>query len=294
MQIQKKGGDILKIALFPNINKNDSKDYTIKLIKKLKRLGAEIVLNGSLKGEVPEGVNMYECSEESARNSDICIAIGGDGTIIRTAKISAKFDKPVLGINLGRLGFVSGIEKEEFGKLERLIEGKYKIEKRAMLNVDVEKSGQKKRFYALNDAVIERGQGQKIADFKIYLNEENICEYRADGLIFATPTGSTAYSLSAGGPVVDSCMNCIILTPICSHSMFSRPAIFGGKSKLSVSVKTREDSNTYLSVDGEESMLLTDKEIIKVTMSKKKVNLIDLHEGSFYSRLTNKLLRRRY
>ena len=284
----------MKIALFPNINKNGTKEYTLELIQKLKGLGAEIILTDRLDSKTPEGIELYECIEESIFHSDICIAIGGDGTIIHIAKLSASFNKPILGINLGRLGFVSGVEKGEFKKLKKLMEGNYNIEKRAILNVDIEKDGYKKRLYALNDAVIERGQGQKIADFEISLNGEDICKYRADGLIFATPTGSTAYSLSAGGPIVDSSMDCIILTPICPHSMFSRPTVFGEKSNLLINVSTRQDNSAYLSIDGEKSMVITDKESINITISNKKVKLINLHDGSFYSRLTSKLIKGRY
>ena len=284
---------IVKIAVFPNLYKKNAIEYTQSVISTLQNFGAEIILTGEHKINFGEDLEYYECKEEAVFHSDLCIAIGGDGTIIRFAKMAAKAKKPILGINLGRLGFVSGMEQEELSKLKLLVSGDYKIEKRAMLSIDMELQNHKKRFYAFNDAVISRGNEFKIADFNIFLNDSEICNYMADGLILATPTGSTAYSLSAGGPIVDSCMECILLTPICSHSMFSRPAIFGKGSKISVKIGEREKEGIFISLDGQEPISMKDCNKVDIKLASHYVKLINLGEGSFYQRLTDKLIRRK-
>ena len=193
----------MNIAVIPNLTKKDAFPLTDRAVKTLLALGAKPLLPEELQPLFPLPGAAFASERELYRNSDTVLCIGGDGTIIRCAKEAARYGKPVLGINVGRLGFVAGLEADELERLSDLIHGEYTTEERMMLEVSLEENGLVKRYYALNDAVVARGTLSRILDLRVLLNESNVCDYRADGLIVATPTGSTAYSLSAGGPVID-------------------------------------------------------------------------------------------
>ena len=182
-------------------------------------------------------ISFTDTIEELFKVCDIAITVGGDGTIIHAAKYAAHFDKPLIGVNVGRLGFAADIEIDGISELTRILNGDYSVEERILFDVEVIKNGVSKNYLAVNDAVIARGQLSKIIDLQVTLDNEEIAKYRADGLLFSTPTGSTAYSLSAGGPIIAPQLDCILMTPVCPHSLFSRSVIFDGNSVLTVSVK---------------------------------------------------------
>jgi NAD+ kinase len=284
----------LKIAVIPNLSKQDAHNKTIQIVNKCCQFGADILMISSFKGYFPGmEIDFYEDFHEMINACDAIIAIGGDGTIIHSAKHAAKADKPILGINVGRLGFVAGLEMDELEYLKDLIDGNYTIENRMMLSVTLERDGKIQSYYALNDAVIARGSLSRIVDFKVLFNENNVCEYRADGLILSTPTGSTAYSLSAGGPVIDPSMQCIILTPICPHSLFTRTVVFGPESRLSVLSKSNYDSEIFLTLDGETSIQIQNGESISFCSSELAAKLIKLKHKNFYEVVNEKLTERR-
>ena len=284
----------MKIAILPNLNKDNAHAYTVKVIRKVLQLGAEVFL-------YQEYVDFFNIAEvvfyqdffQMLQDCDIVITIGGDGTIIHAAKHAALAEKPLLGINLGRVGFVAGMEPDELNCLERLKTGEYHIEKRMMLAVTVEGDKESKTVYALNDAVVSRGSLSRIIDLKVSHNGKEITEYRADGVIFSTPTGSTAYSLSAGGPVIEPLMRCILLTPICSHSLFSRSVLFGEDSRLSVQAAVTDGSELFLTIDGEISIQLTEKDKVHIEAAQMEAELIKLKDKDFYEILNEKLLERR-
>ena len=188
---------------------------------------------------------------------DIAVTVGGDGTIIHAAKHAACADKPLIGVNVGRLGFAADLEVEDIGALKRLLSGDYVTENRILLDIEVQSKGPSKHYLAVNDAVVAHGQLSKIVDLSLCLNGEEISKYRADGILFSTPTGSTAYSLSAGGPIISPQMDCILMTPVCPHSLFSRSVLFDGESTLSVSAKIPEGCSCLLTVDGEARLTST-------------------------------------
>ena len=199
----------------------------------------------------------FRTAEGQAKAAGVCkllgldgiVAIGGDGTIIHTAKLAASLGKPILGINAGTLGFTAGLERHELGLLPRLVQGEYREERRRMLSVELEsQKGASQSFYALNDAVLS-GEPAKIIDYQMVLGSRSY-RYRADGFIVATPTGSTAYSLSAGGPVIEPSMDCLVYTPICPHSLFDRSILFSPQSQLVIQIP-ENTGRLYLSVDGE-------------------------------------------
>lgn len=223
---------------------------------------------------------------------DMAITVGGDGTIIHAAKYAARFDKPLIGVNVGRLGFAADIEIDGIGELTRIIDGDYSVENRILFDVEVVKGGSSKRCLAVNDAVIARGQLSKIIDLQVALDGEEIAKYRADGLLFSTPTGSTAYSLSAGGPIVAPQLDCILMTPVCPHSLFSRSVLFEGNSVLSVSVKIPSECCCVLTIDGEKNIDINAEDTVIIRKSDLKLKFVSIYKRNFYRKLNEKLKER--
>lgn len=230
--------------------------------------------------------------EEMFESADIAITVGGDGTIIHAAKYSARQNTPLIGVNVGRLGFAAEVEPDETESLLRIIKGDYQTESRILLDVEVIKNGKSRHYLAVNDAIIARGQLSKIVDLKLSLDGEEIANYRADGLLFATPTGSTAYSLSAGGPIVAPQMDCLMMTPVCPHSLFSRSVLFSGESELSITVKIPSECCCVLTIDGEKNVDILAEDRVIIRKSELKLKLISLYKRNFYKRLNEKLKER--
>lgn len=223
---------------------------------------------------------------------DIAVTVGGDGTIIHAAKYAACADKPLIGVNVGRLGFAADLEVEDIGALKRLLSGDYVTENRILLDIEVQSKGPSKHYLAVNDAVVAHGQLSKIVDLSLCLNGEEISKYRADGILFSTPTGSTAYSLSAGGPIISPQMDCILMTPVCPHSLFSRSVLFDGESTLSVSAKIPEGCSCLLTVDGEVNINIAEGDRVIVRKSGRSLKLISINKLNFYRKLNQKLRER--
>lgn len=237
-------------------------------------------------------VSYTDTIEELFRICDIAITVGGDGTIIHAAKYAARFDKPLIGVNVGRLGFAADIEIDGISELTRILDGDYSVEERVLFDVEVIKNGVSKNYLAVNDAVIARGQLSKIIDLQVTLDDEEIAKYRADGLLFSTPTGSTAYSLSAGGPIIAPQLDCILMTPVCPHSLFSRSVIFDGNSVLTVSVKIPSECCCVLTIDGEKNIDILAEDIVKIRKSDLKLKFVSINKRNFYRKLNEKLKER--
>lgn len=285
----------LKIAIIPNPTKAGALDFTKKAVSIIESCGGTALMTEDLKSSFSqlEKIEYFSTIERMVESCDLVIAAGGDGTIINAAKYACSQERPILGVNFGRIGFVAQLEPNELDKLTDIIKGEYKTEKRMMLKAEIiSADGESSVHYALNDVVISRGSYSRILDFTIGHNEREICSYRADGLIFSTPTGSTAYSLSAGGPVVEPTMNCIVFTPVCSHSLFSRPIVFSADSVLGVTAGCDESCEAIVTVDGQCSKKLCDGDMVKISRAGKDVNLIITNEKTFYSVLGDKLNRR--
>ncbi len=223
---------------------------------------------------------------------DIAVTVGGDGTIIHAAKYAACAGKPLIGVNVGRLGFAADLEVEDIGALKRLLSGDYVTENRILLDIEVQSKGPSKHYLAVNDAVVAHGRLSKIVDLSLCLNGEEISKYRADGILFSTPTGSTAYSLSAGGPIISPQMDCILMTPVCPHSLFSRSVLFDGESTLSVSAKIPEGCSCLLTVDGEVNIDIAEGDRVIVRKSVQSLKLISINKLNFYRKLNRKLRER--
>lgn len=283
----------MKTAVVVNLSKEEAISCAGEISLLMLRNNAEVYM---LKECMPvfKGyqISFADTIEQLFDCCDIAVTVGGDGTIIHAAKYAARFNKPLIGVNVGRLGFAADVEVDEIDKLTKILEGNYSVEKRTLLDVEVIKKDSSKHYLAVNDAVIARGQLSKIVDLQLSLDGEEISKYRADGLLFSTPTGSTAYSLSAGGPILAPQMECILMTPVCPHSLFSRSVLFDGNSELSVSVKIPSECCCVLTIDGEKNVdiLAEDKVIIK--KSELKLELASIHKRNFYRKLNEKLKER--
>ena len=278
---------IKSIAVMPNLTKTGAYETSLQAIKILSELGMQILMECSLSRLYKdENIIFFGSEYTMLKSCDMVLTIGGDGTIIHAARKSAPLDKPLLGINTGRLGFVAELEPNELDMLKRIAEGNYSVEKRMMLKVTCKNN----EFYAMNDAVISRGSLSRLIDIDVSLAEDRgyICSYRADGLIVSTPTGSSAYSLAAGGPVVEPTMKCIVMTPVCSHSLFARPVVFSHKSQLAVSASCDDNTQVYLTLDGAKTLTIARSDIIYITSSKIETKLIKLKDKSFYKVLNDK------
>ena len=208
-------------------------------------------------------------TKEFSRDISLAIAIGGDGTLISIARFYAQFDIPVLGINHGRLGFLSQLSKDNIKEgFDSLFNGNFQIEERLMLNV-FDSPNESFNFNALNDVVIKGGALARTEKLYLYLNDRHVCDYLADGLIVSTPTGSTAYTLSAGGPIVTPCLDVMVIVPICPHSLSTRPLVIPVYEKITVKTDSHW-SELYITADGQKNYELDKKNVIEIKKHPKK------------------------
>lgn len=221
-------------------------------------------------------------------DTDIVIVVGGDGTIIKVAKSAAKVGCPILGINAGHLGYLASINIHDLNAVKRIVTNDYSVEKRCIIRAEKIKNGiVVDSCDCLNDAVISKDTLSNVIDIKLNIGNDTI-EYRADGIIAATPTGSTAYSLSAGGPVVDPEMKCIILTPVCPHTLVTRSMVVDGAKPISISVKKLSDHGINLLCDGRIGLSLDEDSVVNISISDISVKFIKLNDVSVYKVLSVK------
>lgn len=285
----------LSVTIIPNIFKENLKTNLSDIINLLLNLNVNVFIPKQYADKIEKNTLIVSnlTLDEALEESDVVIAVGGDGTIIRAAKQAAFKNKPILGVNFGRLGFTSGLEKEDLSKLNRLVTGKYDIQNRVVLIVEIVKGNKRKKFYAINDAVISRGELSRTIDLDIFIQDTEVCNYRADGIILATPMGSTGYSLSAGGPIVDPGMECILMTPICPHSMFARPSVFNRTTKLRIKVSARESVGAFLTVDGDKAVDIENSDFVEISVSNYSLEMITFDQKCSYKRIGEKLSKRK-
>ncbi len=281
------------VAVHVNITRKNAHDVTINVCEELKKLNVDILMPIEIKDNFDIDYVRFIPASECVKECDILISIGGDGTIIHSAIDAVEYDKPVLGINAGRLGFLAGLEKEELQLLKNLIDHKYTVDNRMRLSVKYyENDILKGEYSCLNDVVLARGTTLRLCEIEARNNGKLIFDYLADGLIIATPTGSTAYSLSSGGPVVDTGVESLILTPICNHSLFSRSMIFKPDSLIELTVKNHENSSPLFSCDGEEGIQMSEGSKLVISRSDRCSKIIRIKSDSFTDILSHKLIER--
>ena len=283
----------MTVSLYVNLTRKNAYKVALDVIGELEKLKIKILMPEEFRTKLSSAAIEFLPSADFIRRSDLLISIGGDGTIIHSAHRAAAFDKPILGINAGNLGFLAGLEKEELHLLKALIDDKYTVDRRMMLSVKYyEAEAFVKEYICLNDVVIAHGNSLKMCDIEATGEGKRIFDYQADGLIVATPTGSTAYSLSAGGPVVDTAIESLILTPICNHSLFSRSMLFKADSVIELKVKNSEASRPLFSCDGESTVPMGENSRLLVTRSEKYAKIIRIKSDSFADILSHKLIER--
>ena len=227
--------------------------------------------------------------EDIPDQADIIMVFGGDGTILRVARSIRDRPAPILGVNLGSLGFLTEITLEDlYPALERVLEGRYAIDRRDMLQVVVHRNGDPvKTYHALNDAVINSGALARLINVDAFVDEDYIATFPADGMIISTPTGSTAYSLSAGGPVLYPELDSVLMTPICSHTLTNRPLVIPAESNIRIAVKSGEE--IMLTVDGQIGVALKAGDEVCCTRSQYQIELIRTSHNDFFDVLREKL-----
>ena len=284
----------LRIFLIPNMDKEGAALYTSQIADKLHSLGCICYADDYNAGSFESEHISFVPFDSVMPEIDVVVTLGGDGTIIRSCKRAMPYQTLILGINIGRLGFLADLEVHQLDLLENLVTGEYRVDQRTMLHAEVEKDGTLHHFYALNDVTVTTGGYIKIVDLEVYCNDRLSTTYRADGVILSTPTGSTGYAMSAGGPIIDPAIDTIGLTPICPHSLFSRTILFAPDNVLTVRSKEINNSaNVVLCIDGESVMTLTGQDSVKVTKASNTMGFISLTGNNFCDMLNTKLLERR-
>ncbi len=222
---------------------------------------------------------------------DLAIVLGGDGTLLSAARAVAGRPIPLLAVNLGGLGFLTSIPIGDlFPELERALTGEYHLTRRNLLHVAVRREGRVIAEYeALNDVVIAKSSIARIVDLEVWAGDTFVCEYKADGLIVSTPTGSTAYSLAAGGPIIFPTVAAVCITPICPHTLTNRPLIIPSDMPIRVLNHMKEDEDSFLTVDGQVGGALNPIDIVECTASKSEVLLVQAPEKTFFDVLRQKL-----
>lgn len=283
----------MKISIFPNFNNDGVLQTCEEICKELDKLGVEYSVAKCNESDETGTLPLFFDSNELIENCDIVIVVGGDGTTLNVAKAASLHNKLTLGINAGRLGFMSGLERDELSLLNRLVSGDYEVEERMMIKARLLSENGIQNFICLNDAVITRGDLARLIDVTVKSDGRVITKNRADGMIIATPTGSTAYSMAAGGPVVSPDNSCFVVTPICPHSLVNRSIVFSSDKELEITVENDKNNTSYLSIDGEKSVTVTKNSKIIISKSEYVAKLIKIKPDSFYEILNKKLLERR-
>jgi NAD+ kinase len=258
-----------------------------ELLPWLRERGVEIFIDI----ETAQSLNMkgYPRSEIPDL-SEAVVVFGGDGTMLSVARIACEREVPILGVNLGGLGFITEVQRTEiFGAMEEVLAGKSVYEDRLMLTACVHRHGEKVAEYtALNDVVLNKGALARIIEMETFIDRRYVTSFRADGLIVSTPTGSTAYNLSAGGPILDPTMDCIILTPICPHTLTNRPIVLPADVLVEVILKSPVE-DVFLTLDGQVGFSLRQSDIVVVEKSPFKTRLLVPHERNYFQVLRTKL-----
>ncbi len=228
--------------------------------------------------------------KEMAESADLIVVLGGDGTLLSVARLVERPEVPILGVNMGGLGFITEVGIDELeAVLARTLAGEFAVERRMTLEVQLHpNSGRSRRFRVLNDGVITKGARSRIIDLETYVGKEYLCTYRADGLIISTPTGSTAYSLAAGGPILHPSLGAIVLTPICPHTLTNRPIVVSSKSTIRVTLRS-SGGTVFLSPDGQEGILLNNGDVVEVRDYNIPVSLVKAPSRSYFEVLRDKL-----
>lgn len=243
-------------------------------------------------GDLDSNIKIREMKTELP-DADFLVCFGGDGTILHAAKDASSYGVPIVGVNMGSVGFMAELEQSELSQLHRLTTGEYTLENRMLMDVRVIREGRAIfRSTALNDAVITKGAVARVIDLQVFGDKILISNVFGDGVILATPTGSTAYSLSAGGPIVEPTAENIIMTPISAHTLQAKAMVLDKNRRIDIRVPKQSRKTAYLSVDGGKAFKLFSGDTVEVSRSRRSLCLVKLSGKSFYEIINQKLERR--
>jgi NAD+ kinase len=276
---------VRKAAIIANYRKQACLDLASHLASGLIMLGVELFEPAAAAAFNVEDIALHDFS-----GVDIVFVLGGDGTLLSAGRAMSAFDVPVLGVNMGRVGFLAELEPEELlPALPLLAEGRFNLEERIMLKCAIEREGKQQVFcLAFNDIVINNGIYARTVDLELNIDGQDIHSYQADGIIISTPTGSTGYSFSAGGPVIMPATDVIIIVPICPHTFFSRPIVTAPESVVEVTCRHFHD-DSILSADGQCHARIQTGDRVRVQVSEQKARLVRLGMHSPFARLKSKI-----
>ena len=283
------------IFIYPNLRKESARAILPAVCEQLHGEDVQLILPNQLRSSTHElhdevmALDYMETSE-AVRLADAAVVLGGDGTMLRIARAAAQNELPLLGINVGHVGFMTELEPAELGEMRGLLDGKYSIDSRMMLHVAVERHG--RVVYetdALNDIVIAKGTAFRVVRVGISADGEEVTRFNGDGVIAATPTGSTAYGLSAGGPVIEPSAENLAVIPICAHALAAKSFVFAPERTLAITARCEGGSEVFISADGGQGFAVRPDDRVLITRSALRTRLIRLKGNSFYRILQQKL-----
>lgn len=282
----------MRVVITPNPYRDKNLRCAVAAEEILRKAGIEtkICLAFEVDKEfaLPQEVVLHDLSKELHR-SDMLICFGGDGTLLHASKAATAAGVPILGVNIGTMGFMAELETSELSMLSTLTEKRYTVEQRMMLEATVlRENSEVFHEKALNDAVITKGAVARVIQMEIYCDKREVMSFSGDGVVIATPTGSTAYSMSAGGPIVEPSAENLVITPVCAHSMQSRPIVTAGHRKIEIKIGRMGRKNAFLSVDGGRAFRLNTGDIVRISKSNHVTKFVKLTDRSFFDILNQK------
>jgi NAD+ kinase len=281
-----------KFGVIVNRERDTDFKYTKQVTEIIIKNGGQVFVDGDVFSEYSLGKKVHY-NKEFIKESEAIICLGGDGTFLKTARHYYAMNLPIIGVNLGTLGFLTEIEKRDIEEsLIRIINDDFEIEERMMLELTLEANDDVIKDVALNDIVVSRNPLSRILYLRTYINGNYVETIPGDGIILATPSGSTAYSMSAGGPIIEPDLSMIVITPICPHNTYSRPYVTSVERTVTIELDIEHSNSAVVTIDGQSGYEVTKNSIIKVKKSDQTVKFIKLHPTNFFNVLRNKFCTR--
>jgi NAD+ kinase len=279
-----------KVGIISRPRREDVARVVPPLVNWLQAHGAEVVCDSETSDCIEPVAAQIRKREDLPSCTDLLIVLGGDGTLLSAARLAAERGVPILAVNLGGLGFLTTVSQDEiYSILEELFSGKHRVSERVMLEAEIIRAGSViRRQIALNDAVLNKAALARIMDLELRVDGEYVTTYKSDGLILSTPTGSTAYSLAAGGPIVYPTVEAFVVSPICPHTLTNRPIVIPDSATIEIDFKAGDDA-VFLTLDGQIGIELVRGDHIRVRKAEKKLMLVRPSKKTYYQILRNKL-----
>ncbi|MEE9465436.1 MAG: NAD(+)/NADH kinase [Candidatus Neomarinimicrobiota bacterium] len=279
------------IGIIGNFRKPDLWDLVPRLVDWFRERNVAVALSDRLVGpayEPPDDVKVYPAAT-LVRHVEMMLSIGGDGTLLSTIRIIGKAPVPILGIHMGGLGFLAEVTRADtFQALEQVMGGKYQLQDRMVLAVDLQHQGKLQTYYAVNDVVVDRGSSPRLLKAMVEISGRRLNDYVADGLIVATPTGSTAYSLAAGGPIVVPTLEALTVTPICPHSLSARPIVVPSRERIVVRFEEKQEG-IGLTLDGQIKLEIDSQAVVTARRASWDIQMVRLLDSDYYQVLRTKM-----